>query len=43
MMGADDNGSTALGAEFTGHAKARAHLADYEKKVHKQTYWLHVA
>jgi hypothetical protein len=43
MMRADDNGRTALVAEVTGHANARAHLADYEKKAHKQTYWLDVA
>ena len=36
-MRADDNGNTAIVAEFTGYAKARAHLAVYEKKAHKQT------
>ena len=40
VMRADDNGNTALVAEFTGYAKARAHLAIYEKKAHKQTYWI---
>ena len=40
VMRAEDNGNTALVAEFTGYAKARAHLAIYEKKAHKQTYWI---
>jgi hypothetical protein len=40
VMRADDNGNTALVAEFTGYAKARAHLAVYEEKAHKQTYWI---
>jgi hypothetical protein len=40
LMRADDNGNTAVVAEFTAYAKARAHLAQYEKKAHKQTYWL---
>jgi len=40
LMRADDNGNAALVATFTGYAKARAQLETYEKKAHKQTYWL---
>lgn len=43
LMRADDNGNTALVAELTGYAKARAQLAVYEKKAHKQTYWIDAA
>jgi hypothetical protein len=42
LMRADDNGNTAVVATFTGYAKARAQLATYEKKGHKQTYWIDV-
>jgi hypothetical protein len=42
LMRADDNGNTAVVATFTGYAKARAHLETYEKKAHKQTYWIDV-
>jgi hypothetical protein len=40
LMRADDNGNAAVVATFTGYAKARAQLETYEKKAHKQTYWL---
>jgi hypothetical protein len=40
LMRADDNGNTALVAELTGYAKARAQLAAYEERAHKQTYWI---
>ena len=40
LLRADDNGNQALVATFGGYAKARAELARYEARQHKQTYWL---
>jgi hypothetical protein len=40
LMRADDNGNHAVVARFSGYAKARAQLAEYEARQHKQTYWL---
>ena len=42
-MRADDNGNTAVVAELSGYAKARAQLATYEKRAHKQCYWIDTA
>lgn len=36
----DDNGQRAIVATFSGLAKARAALAAFEARGHKQTYWL---
>ena len=36
----DDNGHRFVVATYSGYAKARARLADYEALSHKQTYWL---
>lgn len=36
----DDNAQTATIATYSGHAKARAALAVYEARGHKQLYWL---
>jgi hypothetical protein len=40
LLRADDNGNQELVATFGGYAKARAELACYEARQHKQTYWL---
>jgi hypothetical protein len=40
LMRLDDNCNTAQVSTFTGYAKARAALAHYESKLHKQSYWL---
>lgn len=40
LMRLDDNNNTALVASFTGYVKAAAHLARFEARMHKQTYWL---
>lgn len=40
LMRRDDHGNESAVATFSGYAKARAHLAEYEAKTHKQTYWL---
>ena len=40
LLRGDDNGNTALVRSFTGYAKARHALAQYEGKLHKQSYWL---
>ena len=40
LMRTDDNGNTVLIRSFTGYAKARSELAQYEAKLHKQSYWL---
>jgi hypothetical protein len=39
-MRSDDNGNTVLIRSFSGYAKARGELAQYEAKLHKQSYWL---
>jgi hypothetical protein len=40
LMRLDDNNNTFVMAAFTGYAKARAALAAYEGRPHKQSYWL---
>jgi hypothetical protein len=40
LMRLDDNANTAEMSILTGYAKARAALAQYQSKLHKQTYWL---
>jgi hypothetical protein len=40
LMRSDDNGNTQLVRRFSGYAKARKALAEYEAKLHKQAYWL---
>jgi hypothetical protein len=40
LLRLDDNANTFEVAMFTGYAKARAVLAEYQAKLHKQTYWL---
>lgn len=40
LLRSDDNGNTQLVRHFSGYAKARNVLAEYEAKRHKQAYWL---
>jgi hypothetical protein len=40
LLRLDDNANTFHVAWFTGYAKARARLAQFEAGMHKQSYWL---
>jgi hypothetical protein len=40
LLRRDDNANTFEVRTFTGYAKARAALAEYEAKLHKQSYWI---
>jgi len=43
LMRLDDNANTVEMSTFTGYAKARAALAQYQSRLHKQSYWLEEA